>query len=282
MFAIFRRKLLRNWLIILGWGMGLGFLGWFMLDIYDTFFEQNIDFTQYMQAFPEDMLAFFGGSGDLLSPQNFLDIEFFSYIPIILGIMVITNAARLISQNEEEGTLELILAQPVSRSAVFWSNVLALIMSLILILALTWGGFAIGLENVNNFDLTLEEIFRPFVSLFAVLMMFLSLSLLLSMIFSSSGGTGLISAFLLIASYFITSLARIEEDLETINRFSPLNYYQGGDAIGGLDSQYLLILFGLSVLFIGAAWFLFLKRDLRFGGSGGLRLVFPKKNESTG
>jgi ABC-2 type transport system permease protein len=282
MFAIFRRKIFKNWLMILGWGVGLGFLGWFMMDIFDSFFEQNIDFTQYMEAFPEDMLAFFGGSENLLSPQNFLDIEFFSYIPIILGIMVITNAARLISKKEEEGTLEVILAQPISRSAVFWSNLLALIMSLLIILALTWGGFAIGLENVNNFNLTLEEIFRPFVSLSAVLLMFLSLSLLLSMILPSSGGAGLTSAFLLIASYFITSLARIEESLKAVNHFSPLKYYQGGDAISGLDVNNLLILFGLAALFIAAAWFLFEKRDLRFGGSGGLRLVFPKKNENVG
>ncbi len=281
MFAIFRRKLVKNWLMILGWGGGLGFLGWFMLDIYDTFFEQNIDYTNIFQAFPEDMLAFFGGSGDLLSPETFLGVEFFSYIPVILGIMVITNAARLISKREEEGTLELILAQPVSRSAVFWSSLLALIVSLMLILALTWAGFAIGLENVNNFELTLEEISRPFVSLFAVLFLFLSLSLFLSMILPNSGAAGLTSAFLLIASYFITSLARIEESLEAVNHFSPLKYYQGGGAIGGLDMNHLLVLFGFAVLFIGAAWFFFEKRDLRFGGSGGLRLVIPRKNEST-
>jgi len=282
MLAIFRRKLIKNWLMILGWGVGLGFLGWFMLDIFDSFFEQNIDFSQYMQAFPEDMMAFFGGSSDLLSPETFLDIEFFSYIPVILGIMVITNASKLISKREEEGTLELTLAQPVSRSAVFWSNLLALMLSLVLILALTWGGFALGLTQETNFELTPEQVFRPFVSLFALLLMFLSLSLLLSMILPSSGAAGLVSAFMLIASYFITSLSRIEESLEGLNHFSPLEYYQGGKAISGLDGQNLMILLGLSVLFMGIAWLFFVKRDLRFGGSGGLRLVFPKKGEDVG
>lgn len=195
---------------------------------------------------------------------------------------MVTHAAKLISKQEEEGTLELILAQPVSRSAVFWSNLLALIMSLVLILILTLGGFAFGLMQVTNFDLTLEEISQPFVSLFAVLMMFLSLSLVLSMILPSSSAAGLSSAFLLIASYFISSLARIEEKLEVANRFSPLKYYQGADAIDGLDLEPLLILFGLSLLFIGAAWFFFKQRDLRFGGSGGFRLVFPKKSEDIG
>jgi len=282
MLAIFRRRLIKNWLMILGWGVGLGFLGWFMLDIFETFFEQNIDFSQYMQAFPENLMAFFGVSGDLLSPDTFLGIEFFSYIPVILGIMVITNASKLISKGEEEGTLELILAQPVSRSAVFWSNLMALILSLVLILVITWGGFAIGLTQVSAFELTQAQIFHPFVSLFAILLMFLSFSLMLSMILAGSGTAGLVTGFLLIASFFLTSLSRINEDLEAVNRFSPMKYYQGGDAMNGLDLQSLLILFGLAIVFIAVAWFFFVNRDLRFGGSGGLRLVFPKKSKGEG
>ncbi len=282
MFVIFRRKLFKNWLMILAWGVGLAFLGWFMLDIFETFFEQNIDFSQYMEAFPEDMLAFFGGSGDLLSPDTFLGIEFFSYIPVILGIMMITNASKLIAKKEEDGTLELILAQPVSRSAVFWAQLLALILSLVLILVIAWSGFAIGLTQVSGFELTQSQLFYPFVSLFAILLMFLSFSLMVSMVLASSGTAGLVTGFLLIASYFLTSLARINEDLEAVNRFSPMKYYQGGEAMNGLDLPSLLLLCGLTIVFMAVAWFFFVKRDLRFGGSGGLRLVLPKKSEGKG
>jgi len=277
MLTIFRRKFIKNWLMILGWGVGLGLLGWFMLDIYETFFEQNIDFAQYLEAFPEEMFAFLGGSSDLLSPETFLGIEFFSYIPLILGIMVVTSASKLITKKEEDGTLEVILAQPISRSAVFWSNLLALILTLVLILTITWGGFAISLTDVKAFELTQAQLFRPFVSLFAILLIFLSLSLMLSMILPSGGVAGLVTGFLLIASYFITSLSRINEDLQVANRFSPMKYYQGAEAMSGLNADFLLILFGWSVLFIGIAWFFFVKRDLRFGGAGGLRVVFPKK-----
>ncbi|MEA3327921.1 MAG: hypothetical protein U9R53_11565 [Chloroflexota bacterium] len=62
-----------------------------------------------------------------------------------------------------------------------------------------------------------------------------------------------------------------------INQFSPMKYYQGGEAVNGLDLQNLLILFGLSVLFIALAWFFFVKRALRFGGSGGFRMVINRE-----
>ena len=277
MFAIFKRRLLKNWLMILGWGLGLSVLGYYLFDIYDTFFERDVNLMQLFNAFPEDILAFFGGDVDLFSPSGFLQLEFFSYMPIVLGIMVVSAGANLITKDEEEGVLELILAQPISRSRVYWARLLALMLSVFLILAITWAGFALG-ASVNDFDLTGLELTRPFISLFAILVLFLSLAVALSMVLSSSSAAGLTSGFLLIASYFVSSLAKIDEKLEAINRFSPLKYYQGGAALNGLDQQYLLYIVGFSILFIGLAWFFFVKRDLRFGGTGGFRLVYPKKD----
>jgi len=279
MFAIFKRKLLNNWLMILGWGLGLGVLGYYLFDIYETFFQRDVNLMEVFNAFPEDLMAFFGGDVDLFSPSGFLHLEFFSYMPIVLGIMVVSAAASLISKEEEEGTLELIIAQPISRLSLFFSRTFALILSVVLILTITWVGFYFG-ANLNDFELSNVELVRPFISLFAILMLFLSLSLLLSMILPTSSSAGLVSGFLLITSFFISSLARIDENLEGINRFSPLKYYQGGAAVEGFDTQNLMLLFGLSLGFLIITALLFVKRDLRFGGSGGFRLVFPKKKES--
>ena len=276
MFAIFRRKLFKNWLMILGWGIGLGVLAYYLFDIYDTFFQRDVNLQQIFNAFPEEVLAFFGSDGiDLFSTAGFLHLEFFSYMPIVLGIMVVTSAANLITRSEEEGSLELILAQPVSRSLVFWSRTLALMLSVCLILVIVWGGAAIGLE-LHDFDLSQGQLVRPFVSLFSILILFLSLALFLSMVLPNSGSASLTAGFLLIASYFISSLAGIDENLEGFNRFSPLKYYQGGAAVNGFNGEYLMLLFGFAVFFLLLAWFFFERRDMRFGGTGGLRLVFKR------
>lgn len=282
MFTLFSRKLFKNGLMILGWGLGLALLGYWMFDIYETMFLTNVDLQQMMAAFPEEMMAFFGGTDiNIFDPEGFIHIEFFSYIPIILGIVAVSGATGLIVKKEEEGSLELILAQPVSRSAVFWGKLLAHLVTILLILAITWGGFALGLAGTDSFDLDPGQLVGPFVSLFAVLLVFLSLALMLSMILPTSGSANLVTNFLLIASFFITSLAQIEDRLEALNRFSPLRYYQGGKAISGLNTDYLLLLFGVSLVFILAAWLLFEKRDLRFSGTGWLRVVLRRKEEGS-
>jgi len=282
MLAIFQRKLFKNGLMILGWGLGLALLGYFLFDIYESLFGMDVDLQQMMQAFPDEMLAFFGGDVDIFDPEGFLHLEFFSYIPIILGLVVVSGGTSLIVKQEEEGTLELILAQPISRSVVFWSRLAALMVTLILILAITWGGFALGLAGTDSFDLDQGQLIRPFVSLFAVLLFFLSLALLLSMILPTSGSASMVTNLVLIASFFITSLTQIYDRLEPLNRFSPLRYYQGGRALSGVNTEHLLILFGVSTAFIALAWFLFEKRDLRFGGTGWLRLAFKRTGEETG
>ena len=279
MIALFQRKLFKNWLMIFGWGVGLGLLGYYLVDIYGSVFKENVDLQSYMEVFPEEFLAFFGDADSLLTTEGFLGLEFFSYIPVILGIMAVSAASRLIAKQEEEGSLELIMAQPVSRSAVFWGKLLALIVSIILILLMTWTGLTLGANQTPSLDLAPLALLRPFISLFAVLSVFMSLALLLSMILASRGTAGLGAGFILIASYFITSLTRIDEKLESINRFSPLKYYQGSSAMTNLDLQYILILFGASIVLIALAWFVFVRRDLRFGGAGGLRLVFSPKEE---
>jgi ABC-2 type transport system permease protein len=266
--------------MILGWGLGLGFLGFYLFDIYDNFFQQNVDLRQLFEVFPEEIMAFFGGNMNLFEPGGFIHLEFFSYIPIILGIMVVSGAAGLIAKKEEDGTLEVVISQPISRTAIFWGRLLALIVSLALILFIIWAGFALGLETTESVDLGQNQLYLPFISLFAALLVFMGLSLLLSMVFSGSSNASLTAGLILVVSYFVTSLANLDEKLEGINRFSPLKYYQGGAAVEGLDGQSLLLLLGLSLIFILLAWVIFLKRDLRFGGSGGLRLgVLHKRSK---
>ena len=217
MFAVFTHSLRRSASAIIGWGLSLGLLGYFLIGFYDVFADQSVALDILIAQYPPELMAFFGDlSGGMFTPEGFLTLEFFSYMPLVIGIFAVQAGSGLIVTDEESGTLDLTLAHPVSRSALFLGRLLAHAVTLVAILGVTWLAFFIGGEKSVGLDLTAGELVLPFVSLFAVLFLFSGLSLFLSLILPSLSLSTMISGLLLTASYFIQSFSNINADLIAI------------------------------------------------------------------
>ena len=270
--TIYLHSMRRSAGAILGWGLSLASLGYLLMGFYDTFAGQQEQMQALLAQYPVELMAFFGGMSDLFTPSGYLTVEFFSYMPLVLGIFAVMGGSGLLVPDEEAGILDLTLSHPVSRTGLFLGRLLAFITSLLLILGLTWFAFVIAAIQVKGFDLNAGDLIKPFISLFSVLFLFGGLSLLLSMILPSRSLAGMIGGLLLTGSYFIQSLSGIMEDLQEFAEYLPLRYYQSGEALIGLNGEWLLGLFGFGLLFILLAWLLFLKRDLRVSGEGSWRL----------
>ncbi len=78
------------------------------------------------------------------------------------------------------------------------------------------------------------------------------------------------------ASFFLTGLGNLNDILEDVARFSPLNYYQGNTWVDGLNTDWFLGLVGFGFTFVLIAWWRFVRRDIRVGGEGGWKLRLPK------
>ena len=62
------------------------------------------------------------------------------------------------------------------------------------------------------------------------------------------------------------------ENLQNIERLSPLHYYQGGYAVDGLNLTWFIGLLLIAGGFTFAAWFTYQRRDLRVSGERNWRL----------
>jgi ABC-2 type transport system permease protein len=285
MTAIFFNGLWRSRYLILGWGLGFGLFGMWLIGFYDDLAGQRAVIDQLVESFPPGMLAFFGNVESFSTPEGYLSLEFFSYIPVIFGILATSLGAAVISAAEENGTLDLLLAHPLQRGAYFIGRFLAMIVALAVVMLLTWLGSIIAL-NWTNIDLTAAELFRPFMSLGAFIIAFAAFATFLSQFLPSQAGSSLTAAFILVASYIFSSMANIDERLQEAVKFSPYTYFQGADAINGINMTWLLGSLSATLLFGGLAWWRFEKRDIRIGGEGGweslialmaLRKKNPKK-----
>ncbi len=256
---------------IFGWSLGLVLYSALMSSMYSDI--ALIDFDAFLGYYPEDMLAFFGDSfAAINSPHGYLDLYFFGYMTIIVGIFSVGAGAKLIVKDEEDGLLDLILAYPKSRSAVFWGRVFGYILTVMAILIVAWLSWAIP-SGSSGLNLTAGELLKPFWGLLGQLLLFGSFALLLSMLLPAARIASMITGGLLVGNYLLIGLANINQDLKSIVEYTPLHVYQGGYAILGINWDNLMIVLGGVLLFLLLAWWRFLLRDLRVAGEGGWKLM---------
>ncbi len=276
MITVFRYTLRRFRGQILGWGIALALLAVLLVSMYDSFATEQEALNDLLEVYPTEVMAFFGDFASFASPEGFLSIEFFSYMPLILGIFGVLMGSGLLVSDEESGTLDLIMAHPISRTALFMGRLLAFVAATVAILVITWLGFIVSM-TWSSMDIGWGRMWLPLLSLLAELLLFGALALLLSMILPSRRLAATAAGLLLVASFFITGLAKLNEDLEPIAKLSPLNYYQAQDAFQDLNIAWLAGLLAAAVFFALLAWWRFQRRDVRVGGEGGWQLPSPRQ-----
>ncbi len=84
----------------------------------------------------------------------------------------------------------------------------------------------------------------------------------------------MLSGGLIFANFLLQGLANLNQDLEAIMEYTPLHFYQAGQAIFELNWGWLAGLLGATALLALLAWGLFLRREIRVGGEGGWSLPF--------
>ena len=263
---------------IIGWSIGLGLYSLMMAALFPTMQEMNID--EYLQYYPEEMMAFIGGTGVSMSdPVGYLDVYYFGYISIIAGVFAVGVGAKLLLAQEEKGILDLIASYPVSRSALYWGRVAGMAAAVAIIQLVNWIIWRV--PGSDSMGLTWLEFLRPFIPLAAFLLLFGSLSLFLSMALPSSRMAAWIGSVILVGNYILMGLANMNADLEPIADISPLHFYQGGQAVNAIDWEWTVGLLGVALVFTMVGWLLFLRRDIRVGGEGSWRLPTLRREKGT-
>lgn len=271
MFAEFKHTLRRQRGSLLGWGIGLFLYSLMMIFFYSSVGDMMGQFTELLEIYPEEMVAFFPNINTINTPAGYLDTYFFSLMHLIIGIYTISAFGGLLGKHEEQGVLDLLLSQPVSRTGMFWGRVLGVTASTIILLLLSWVGWAIPASSVG-LDLTWFEIMTPYLPLFAILILFGTLALFFSMILPASRLAGGLAGALLVVNFLLVGVSNLNPEIEAFYKLTPLNFYQGGQAVNGLHWDWVAGLFAAALCFGLLGWFLFQRRDIRVGGERTFRL----------
>jgi ABC-2 type transport system permease protein len=244
---------------ILGWGFGVGALIFLTVLIYPSI---STSYELMMKQLPGSLKTLLDLDHSLTTLEGYMNTEVFSYVPLVLAIFAIIVGTASIVGEEQSGTLEILIAQPLSRVRLMVTKLIGLLLvnGLItgILSVMLW--IAILLIDV---DVSVNRVILALLLLWPFLTFMSFLSVFLSMLLSSRIIAGSIIAGLLVLSYVLDSLSNLVSELELIRPIYLTTYYQGNNAlVSEVSFIYVLGLMGLlSGTFLLSMW-LFFRRDI--------------------
>jgi ABC-2 type transport system permease protein len=268
-FVVFRKTLRDLRWQVFWYGLGLAALAALIVYIYPSYQQQLQDFE-----IPEALRALVGDA-DFATPEGFLATEFFSWVPILTIIFAIMAGTSTLAGEEAEGTLDLLLAQPVSRRTLALEKMAGFAVSAFLIVALTNAGWLVSVPFVDM-DVSYGRLFVATLELAPIVLSLGAAAIWCGAIFPDRKlATGVVSAFA-VASYFLNYLANLVEAIEPLGWLSVFHYAGSVDTItGSFDPLNDVICLALAGAFAGLALTSFERRDLGVRGNALTWPAFP-------
>lgn len=248
---------------ILGWSLGLLLYGLLTLTLFPSV-EASADLVGgYLETLPPAMRAFVGDIQAFATPGGFLELEFLNYYILLLGIYAIIAGGMLVAGEEEQGTLDVLLALPLSRTRILAERWAALALSLVSVTVLLFLGMWAGVA-IMGMDLAPAGMAVAVFGGLPGLLFLLNLTVLLSALLRHRRQAGLGATAVAVGSFLLTGLGRVSETLEPFRPLSFLTYYQA-PLTQGVDWTAAAAVLAVSLVFLLGAFWAFERRDIHLG-----------------
>jgi ABC-2 type transport system permease protein len=271
MFAEFLNTLRRLRGAIIGWSIGLLLYDLMIASFWDSISDMGDEMTAMLENYPEEIMAFFPTMSEFTSPIGYMDTYYSAFMAVIIPIFAITTCAKLLVGDEEDGILDLVISYPVSRARLYWGRFFAFLTGTVLILLGAWLGWIIPAES-SGLPLTAYELLVVQLPIFAIMLLFGSVALLLSMWLPSARFASGLTSALLVGNFLLVGMSNINQDLVPIYEKTPLYFNQGAKVIESVEWGWLGGLVGASLIIYLIGWWDFSRRDIRVGGEAGWQL----------
>ena len=244
--------------------LGLAAYSWFIVWYYPQFAGNAEFFEQIMKVMSSEMMAAFGAADlSVGTLGGFLGVEYLSLIwVIIVAAAVISVAAKSIASEVESGTLDLTLAQPVSRLRVALSRYTAMALYAAILCLDTVVPIWLACEA---YDVAIEpKAVILLLGMTTLVMLAIGGFALMISAFSRSGGrVAAATGGVLGAMWLANFISAVNENTKFLDRFTVFHYWKPGAIIDdALVKPEAWWVFGVAaVAFSAIAVWQFLRRD---------------------
>ena len=247
---------------IVWWSLGL-FLYAFAIVLFYPSFQDIPDLNEILGDEDSIVRAFIGNVEDLASPEGFLTAEMLSFtLPLLFIVFTLWLGTSLLAGEERRGSLEVLLSHPVRRTTMLLQKFAAIVTGTAALAVVVFIGTLVGIVIVDM-DISLLNVIQAYIGLALLGVTFGALALFVgawtgkpSTTVGAGGAVGIIG-------YVANTFGPIVDGLEWSQYLSPIYYFIGGDPMAnGLNIAHVGVLVGASAVLVGAAAYLFERRDL--------------------
>jgi ABC-2 type transport system permease protein len=197
------------------------------------------------------------------SPAGYLQGTLYGLTGALLIIMAAAaTGARAIAGDEEAGTLDLLLAHPVSRTRLVLERFAALAATVALLGLVVWAA-TVAAVNLADMGVGADRIAVATLGLVLLALGFGTAALAIGALIGRRGLVLGVAAALAVGAYLAYTVGGQVQSLEAMRKLSPFYYYLGGDPLRtGVDLGHVAVLAAIPLVLLGVALWSLTRRDI--------------------
>lgn len=262
--SVFGKTLWERRRSIIWWMLGMAALALLTVAFWPSLRDQA-GLGDFLESFPPELLALFGieDAQELLTPAGFVSSRLYASIgPILLTVFAISIGTSVMAGEEDRGTMDILLAQPVTRRRLVLDGAAAMTV-LVSIVAATLLAVLFATNPIFDLEFNGSAIVAANVGITLLALLHGALALAVGGITGNRGLTLGVATAVVVFGWFINALAEIVDELKPVQALSPFHWFlQGTPLARGWDWPANVLMAVVTVGFVAVAVWAFQRRDV--------------------
>ncbi|HEX7188032.1 MAG TPA: ABC transporter permease subunit [Actinomycetes bacterium] len=216
----------------LWWSVAVAVMSVTFAAAYPSVHDSAAELDSYMDSLPEGLVELFGAAGGIGSPAGYLSSQLYANVlPLLLVVLGIGAAAWSIAGAEGDGTLEMLLANPVGRLRVALERLAGVFVVTFVVTTVTTVALALTAPLFDLDTLPGDALWAAGVAVWALALCFAGIS------FGAGAATGVRGTAIAAGSafaagtYVLYGLAGLVASLSDLRWLSPWFWFLDADAL---------------------------------------------------
>jgi len=227
-------------------------------------FANNPEMLAILDAYPPALLEALNlRAFNLTTVTGFFGIMHI-YFALLVGVAAVLWGADIIAKEERDKTADFILTLPITRQRLLTAKVVAAVIHCAALVLIIWAASLIAVAPYHPDAAFYRFLALQMQSLFLLMLIFLAIGIVLACTMRRYKRVTAVAVALLLSSFFMATLADIDERLDVLKYVSPFKYFDAGvlyreGQIGGIYWALTLLIIAVSMT---TAYLAYSRRDI--------------------